>query len=168
MKYIYLKPTKSTLVYRDSFQVGETIHRYRVIRLWEQSSDLFLNSSGLLPLAVLTQSSDPTIILRKVAEVLETIPDNNVKQNLTAATAVFGGLVIKPDIVKTILRSQFMKESAVYQEILQEGRQEGLQEGLQRGKLEIARRLLQLGMSLAQVVQVTGLSEQELQQSLSL
>ena len=65
-----------------------------------------------------------------------------------------------------------MKESAVYQEILQEGRQDGrqdgLQEGLQRGKLEIARRLLQLGMSLAQVVQVTGLSEQELQQSLSL
>ena len=169
---IYLKPTKSSLVCQDSFQVGETTHRYRVIRLWEQSSDLFLNSSGLLPLAVLTQTSDPTIILRKVAEVLETIPDNNLKQNLTAATAVFGGLVLKPDIVKTILRSQFMKESAVYQEILQEGRQEGrqegLQEGLQRGKLEIARRLLQLGMSLAQVVQVTGLSEQELQQSLSL
>jgi len=161
---IYLKPTQSTLVYQDSFQLGETIHRYRVIRLWEQSSDLFLNSSGLLPLAVLTQSSDPTIILRKVAEVLETIADNNLKQNLTAATAVFGGLVIKPDIVKTILRSQFMKESAVYQEILQEG----LQQGLQQGKLEVARQLLQLGMSLTQVAQVTGLSEQELQQSLSL
>ncbi len=57
-----------------------------------------------------------------------------------------------------------MKESAVYQEILQEG----LQQGLQQGKLEVARRLLQLGMSLAQVAQVTGLSEQELQQSLSL
>ena len=56
-----------------------------------------------------------------------------------------------------------MKESAVYQEILQEGRQEGIQEG----KLEVARRLLQLGMSLAQVAQVTGFSEQELQQSLS-
>ena len=101
---IYLKPTKSTLVYQDSFQVGETTHRYRVIRLWEQSSDLFLNSSGLLPLAVLTQTSDPTIILRKVAEVLETIPDNNLKQNLTAATAMFGGLVIKPDIVKNYLK----------------------------------------------------------------
>ena len=101
---IYLKPTKSSLVCQDSFQVGETTHRYRVIRLWEQSSDLFLNSSGLLPLAVLTQTSDPTIILRKVAEVLETIPDNNLKQNLTAATAVFGGLVIKPDIVKNYLK----------------------------------------------------------------
>ncbi len=125
-----------------------------------------------MPLAVLSKSSDPTVILRKVAEVLETIPDNNLKQNLTAATAVFSGLVIQPDIVKTILKSQFMKESAIYQEILQEGlqkgRQEGLQEGLQRGKLEVAQQLLQLGMSLFQVAQVTGLSEQELQQSLSL
>ncbi len=49
---IYLKPTKSTLVYQDSFQVGETTHRYRVIRLWEESSDIFLTSAGLLPLAV--------------------------------------------------------------------------------------------------------------------
>jgi len=165
---IYLKTTKSALVYQDSFQLGSTIHRYRVIRLWEEFPEAFLSNLGLLPLAVLSKSSDPTVILRKVAEVLETIPDNNLKQNLTAATAVFSGLVIQPDIVKTILRSQFMKESAVYQEILQEGRQEGIQEGLQRGKLEVAQQLLQLGMSLFQVAQVTGLSEQELQQSLSI
>ena len=30
---IYLKSTKSNLVYQDSFQFGETSHRYRVIRL---------------------------------------------------------------------------------------------------------------------------------------
>ena len=113
-------------------------------------------------LAVLSKTSDPTIILRKVAQSLKSIADNNLRQNLTAATAVFGGLVVKPDIVKTILKSQFMKESAVYQEILQEGRLEGRLEG----KLEVARRLLQLKMSLSQVAQVTGLSEQELQQIL--
>ena len=55
-----------------------------------------------------------------------------------------------------------MKESAVYQEILQEG----LQKGRLAGKLEVARRLLQLEMSLSQVAQVTGLSEQALQQIL--
>ncbi len=111
---IYLKPTQSTLVYQDSFQVGKTTHRYRVVRLWEESTELFLNSLGLLPLASLSKSSDPRIILRKVAQSLKSIADNNVRQNLTAATAVFGGLVVKPNIVKTILRSQFMKESAVY------------------------------------------------------
>ena len=163
---IYLKPTKSALVYQDNFQLGETSHRYRVIRLWEESTELFFNSRGLLPLAVLSKSSDPTIILRKVAQSLKTISDNNLRQNLTAATAVLGGLVIQPDIVKTILRSQSMKESAVYQEILQEGLQKGLQKGRLEGKLEVAQRLLQLEMSLSQVAQVTGLSEQELQQIL--
>jgi predicted transposase/invertase (TIGR01784 family) len=50
--------------------------------------------------------------------------------------------------------------------ILQEGLQEGLQKGRLEGKLEVARRLLQLEMSLSQVAQVTGLSEQDLQQIL--
>jgi predicted transposase/invertase (TIGR01784 family) len=89
-----------------------------------------------------------------------------------AATAVFAGLVIKPEIIKTILKSDIMKESAFYQEILQEGklegRQEGKLEGRQEGKLEVAQQLLQLGMSVVQVAQVTGLSEQELRQGLSL
>jgi predicted transposase/invertase (TIGR01784 family) len=150
---IYLKPTKSALVYQDNFQLGETSHRYRVIRLWEESTELFLSSPGLLPLAVLSKSSDPTIILRKVAQSLKTISDNNLRQNLTAATAVFGGLVVKPDIVKTILRSQFMKESAVYQEILQEGRQEGLQMGKLEGKLETIPLLTKLGLSIAEIAE---------------
>ena len=46
-----------------------------------------------------------------------------------AATAVFAGLVMEPEMIKTILRSDIMKESAFYQDILQEGRQEGRQEG---------------------------------------
>ena len=54
---IYLKKNKSPLVYQDSFQVGETIHRYRVIRLWEQSSEVFLKKGGLLPLAILQRIS---------------------------------------------------------------------------------------------------------------
>jgi predicted transposase/invertase (TIGR01784 family) len=85
-----------------------------------------------------------------------------------AATAVFAGLVMKPEMIKTILRSDIMKESAFYQEILLEGRLEGRLEGEREGKLKVGQQLLQLGMSLAQVAQVTGLSEQELQQGLSL
>ena len=46
-----------------------------------------------------------------------------------AATAVFAGLVMTPEMIKTILRNDIMKESAFYQDILQEGRQEGRQEG---------------------------------------
>ena len=88
-----------------------------------------------------------------------------------AATALFAGLVMEPEMIKTILRNNIMKESAFYQDILQEGRLEGKLEGRLEGKLEgkleVAQQLLQLGMSLSQVAQVTGFSEQELQQSLS-
>ena len=146
---IYLKPTKSALVYQDSFQLGETSHRYRVIRLWEQSSDLFLKSQGLLPLAVLTRSSNPELKLRQVAEVLETIKDSRIKANLMAATSVFGGLVLNPKLIKTILRSEIMKESAVYQEILQEGEQRGLL----KGKLETIPLLTKLGLSIAEIAE---------------
>ena len=126
---IYLKPTKSALVYQDSFQLGETIHRYRVIRLWEQSSEVFLKKGGLLPLAILTKSEEQIIRLREVAKRLDTIENPGVRANLMAATAVFAGLVMEPEMIKTILRSDIMKESAFYQDILQEGRQEGRQEG---------------------------------------
>ena len=90
---IYLKPTKSTLVYQDSFQLGETIHRYRVIRLWQQSSEIFLRSPGLLSLAILTKSEEPTTRLREITQELNTIENQGVRANLMAATAVFGGLV---------------------------------------------------------------------------
>jgi predicted transposase/invertase (TIGR01784 family) len=180
---IYLKRTKSALVYQDSFQLGATTHHYRVIRLWEQSSDLFLTSPGLLPLAILTQCEEPTTRLREVAKGLDKIEKQGVRANLMAATAVFAGLVMEPEMIKTILRSDIMKESAFYQEILQEGRLEGRLEGERKGRLEgerkgrlegeregklkVGQQLLQLGMSLSQVAQVTGFSEQELQQRLS-
>ncbi len=163
---IYLKKTGSALVYQDSFQLGDTSHRYRVIRLWEESAEPFLNSPGLLPLAVLTQSQDATQRLREVALALDTIEDRRMKANLTTATAVFGGLLVKPELIKSILRSEIMKESAVYQEILQEGEQRGLlkgklegeQQGLLKGKLEVAQKLLERGLSLTDVMSLTGLS----------
>jgi predicted transposase/invertase (TIGR01784 family) len=139
---IYLKPTKSALVYQDSFQLGETTHHYRTIRLWEQSSDLFLTNPGLLPLAILTQSKDPTTRLREVAKGLDTIENQRVRANLMAATAVFAGLVMTPEMIKTILRNDIMKESAFYQDILQEGHQKGRQEGRQEGEVALLMRLL--------------------------
>ena len=124
---------------------------------------------------MLTQNQDPAVRLRQVAEVLDTITDKRIKANLTTAASVFGGLVLKPDVIKTILRSEIMKESAVYQEILQEGMtkgeqlglKKGEQLGLKKGKIEIAQQLLNRGMTLEEVINLTGLSEQELQQGLS-
>jgi len=173
---VYLKKTSSPLVYQDSFELAETSHRYRVIRLWEESPAPFLTSPGLLPLAVLTQSQNPTARLREVALALDTIEDRVAKANLTTASAVFGGLLVKPQLIRTILRSDIMKESAIYQEILQEGEQRGLLKGEQRGllkgkqegklegKLEVAQRLLERGLPVSEVISITGLSAEDLKQ----
>jgi predicted transposase/invertase (TIGR01784 family) len=97
--------------------------------------------------------------------VLETITDNRVKANLMTATSIFGGLVLKPEFIKTILWSEIMKESAVYQEILQEGEQRGLlkgerrgflkgeQIGLLKGKLETIPLLIKLGLTIAEIAE---------------
>ncbi|MEB3174600.1 MAG: Rpn family recombination-promoting nuclease/putative transposase [Cyanobacteriota bacterium] len=167
---VYLKKTGSPFVYQDTFQLGETSHRYRVIRLWEEAPTPFLSSPGLLPLAVLTQSQNPTARLREVALALDTIEDRGAKANLTTASAVFGGLLVKPELIRTILRSDIMKESTIYQEILQEGEQRGLLKGEQRGllqgkregKLEVAQRLLERGLPVSEVISITGLSAEDL------
>ncbi|NEO95963.1 MAG: Rpn family recombination-promoting nuclease/putative transposase, partial [Moorea sp. SIO3G5] len=56
---IYLTRSTSELVYQTAFEIPGTRHEFEVIRLWEQSTQAFLESTGLLPLAVLTQTPDP-------------------------------------------------------------------------------------------------------------
>jgi predicted transposase/invertase (TIGR01784 family) len=104
-----------------------------------------------LPLAVLTQTSDPALKLREVATALDQIEDNRVKANLMAATSVFGGILLAPELIKTILRSEIMKESAVYQEILEEGKIAGKLEGRLEGKLETIPLLKKLGLTIVEI-----------------
>jgi predicted transposase/invertase (TIGR01784 family) len=51
-----------------------------------------------------------------------------------------------------------MKESAIYQEILREGEQRGLL----KGKLEVAQKLLERGLPISEVISITGLSAEDL------
>ncbi|MFM7878378.1 MAG: flagellar assembly protein H, partial [Microcystis panniformis] len=82
------------------------------------------------------------------------------------------------ETIKKILRSDIMRESVIYQDILEEGReegeekglqkglqkgrQEGRQEGLQAGKEEKARqialKMLSAGFSISEIAQFTDLS----------
>jgi predicted transposase/invertase (TIGR01784 family) len=64
-----------------------------------------------------------------------------------------------------------MRESVIYQEILEEGEAKGKAEGKAEGKVEgkaeatrkLALNLLQIGMSLEQISQVTELSLEQVQ-----
>jgi predicted transposase/invertase (TIGR01784 family) len=153
---VYLRQTDSELVYQTSFTLEETSHRFQVIRLWEQPTEEFLETPGLLPFAVLSNTPNQTSTLQAVAAEIENISDKNVQNNVTASTAILAGLVLEEEAIKRLLRRDIMRESVIYQSIKQEGREEGV-----RG---VAVNLLKGGMSLELVAKATGLTVEQVQQ----
>jgi len=73
---IFLKPTTKEVAFTEEFAVGNTVHRYRVIRMWEQDPTPLLANPALLPLAVLARADAPKALLEQVAaRVLNCTPD---------------------------------------------------------------------------------------------
>ncbi len=70
---VYLQSTDSPLVRQTAFRLEKTYHEFDVVRLWEQPAEVFLNTSGLLPFAVLGQTDEPERVLERVAREIETI-----------------------------------------------------------------------------------------------
>jgi predicted transposase/invertase (TIGR01784 family) len=137
---IYLTPSGSGWVQQTVFETEVMRHQFSVIRLWEQPTQMFLESTGLLPLAVLTQTVDKAQTLRQVAAVVEAIPDRRVQSNIAASAGILAGLTLKQDVIHQVLRKEIMQQSVIYQEwrqeFLQEGEIKGREEGLQQGRQE--------------------------------
>ncbi|MFM7278007.1 MAG: Rpn family recombination-promoting nuclease/putative transposase, partial [Microcystis aeruginosa] len=156
----------------NTFRLGETFHSFQVIRLWEEKTPQFFHHPGLLPFAVLSNTDDPEQVLSQVSRSLETISQKQVQSNLAAATSILAGLVLNRETIKKILRSDIMRESVIYQDILEEGREEGeekgLQKGLQAGKEEKARqialKMLSAGFSIPEIARFTDLSPDMIEQ----
>lgn len=138
---LYLLPSRSPLVYQTTFEQAATRHAFEVIRLWEQPTEAFLTSPGLLPFAVLSRTNSQAAALRQVAEKIDEIADRDTQSNLAVSAAILAGLVLEEGLVQQILRRELMQESVVYQAIVAEGRQEGRQEGIQQ-EINLVLRLL--------------------------
>ena len=131
---IYLTPSKSAWVYETTFNLRELSHKFNVIRLWEQPTAIFQKYSGLLPFATLSKTDDPEETLRQVAKQIENIADKQIQSSVAASTAIISGIALDKEIIKRLLRSEIMKESVIYQDILSEGLAEGLAKGLAQGE----------------------------------
>lgn len=122
---IYLTPSNSDFVYQTAFEIPGTRHEFEVLRLWEQPTQLFLESTGLLPLAVLTNTPDQAQTLRQVAERIDGVSDLRVQSNVAASTGILAGLTLKKDFINQVLRKDIMQQSVIYQawkeEFLKEG-----------------------------------------------
>jgi predicted transposase YdaD len=122
---IYLKPTGSALVHESVFEISGMRHEFEVVRLWEQPVQTLMQAEGLLPFAILGDVAEREVILREVAKRTEQIAQAKVRSNVLAATAVLAGLVVDKELIQQVLRSDVMKESVIYQDILQQGLQQG-------------------------------------------
>ena len=139
---IYLKRTNSNLVRQERYATAEMTHQFRVIRLWEEPVEVFLNTPGLLPYAVLSQAADKESVLARVVNELEQIADSREQSNLVAATSILAGLELEEQTIRQLMRSPVMRESTMYQSILREGRAEGLEQGLIQGRTVEGRELV--------------------------
>ncbi|MBL1175071.1 Rpn family recombination-promoting nuclease/putative transposase [Pantanalinema sp. GBBB05] len=153
---IYLQQTRSERVQQTAFTLERTHHEFDVIRLWEQPTEVFLRSPGLLPFVVLSQTSDRTQVLRQVAQAIDQLPDRQAQSNITASAYVLAGLVLEKEVVGQVLRRDMMQESVTYQEIRQEGEQSKAQ--------QIALNMIREGMALEAIARVTGLSIEQVEQ----
>jgi predicted transposase/invertase (TIGR01784 family) len=172
---IYLTPSESPLVYQTTFNLGGLSHQFNVIRLWEQPTEIFQQYQGLLPFATLSQTNNPEETLRQVARQIENIKDKQVQSNVAASTAIISGIALNKEIIQRLLRSEIMKESVIYQEILLEGKAEGIAEGEARGiakgeakgkteeRNQIALNMLRSNISEDLVSQFTGLTLKQVQ-----
>jgi predicted transposase/invertase (TIGR01784 family) len=157
---IYLKQSPSPLVYQTSFTMERTRHEFEVIRLWEQPASLFLEYPGLLPFAVLGQSTDAEETLRQAAQRVDRMADPVTQANLMAASGILAGLKLEDEIIYRILRRDIMQESTVYRSILAEGEIKGEE----RKQREIVINLLRRGVAIDIIAPSTGLSVEEIQQ----
>ena len=156
---IYLTPSNSELVHLTHFIQPQLNHQFNVIRLWEEPTATFQKSLGLIPLAVLTKTPNPVQTLTEIAQTIETISDLREQSNVAAATAIMSGLKLDKSIIQRLLRSDIMKESVIYQEILLEGQTKGKAEAT----LQIARNMIRSGMTTEAIAELTRLAIEQIQ-----
>jgi predicted transposase/invertase (TIGR01784 family) len=160
---IYLTPSQSLLVHETTFRIGALNHEFNVIRLWEQPTEIFQQYQGLFPFAVLTKTENPTDTLRQVVKQIENIADKQVQSNVAASTAIISGIALNKEIIQRLLRSEIMKESVIYQEILLEGKAEGKAEGIAETANQIALNMMRSNISVELIAQFTGLTLKQIQ-----
>jgi predicted transposase YdaD len=160
---IFLQETSNQIAFTEEYVSEVTTHRYRVIRMWEQDSALFLNNLALLPLAPLTRTDSAQVLLSQVAKEIAKITDIETRQNTAAYTEILAGLKFEKDFIHQLLREDIMQESVIYQDILQKGEERGEQkEAFRFLKRQLNRRFGEIDSSIFERIQV--LSTEQLEQ----
>lgn len=144
---LYLRKTNSPLVQVDELQVGETRHRYGVVRLWEQDPLPLLQNPALLPLATLARKAGRSTSadaehLALVADRVAAIENPVLQKEIAGGCHLLAGLGFSQELINAYFTMGILDDSVTYQaavaEYTRRGRLEGERQGEERG--------LQLGL----------------------
>ncbi|MUL37325.1 DUF4351 domain-containing protein [Gloeocapsopsis dulcis] len=138
---VLLLPPAPETVIETFFNLETTRHEYRVIQMWEEDPEIFLNDEALLPLAPLAITSQPQILLQQIAERVNQVSANK-RGEISAYTQILAGLKYKKDLIRQLFRESIMRESVIYQEIFEEGEQQGREQGREQGEKSLVLRQL--------------------------
>jgi len=133
---IFLKATTSELVFQNQHEDSDTIHRYQVIRLWEEDPAILMADPGLLPLATLARSDNSNSLLAQVAQEFGKIESTAQRNEISACISILASLRFEKQLINQLFKEEVMRESVIYQDILQKGRQIGRAEGRVEGRVE--------------------------------
>ena len=139
---IFLQETSNEIAFTEAYLDEMTNHRYRVIRMWEQDSDFFLNNPALLPLAPLTKTNSAPGLLSQVGTEIAKITNVAARQNTAAYTEILAGLRFEKNLIRQLLSEDIMQESVIYLDILQKGELKGEKIGEQKEAFRFLNRQL--------------------------
>ncbi len=122
----------------DEFHVGDTYHRYRVVKIWEEDPAPLLAEEGLLPLAVLARTPEPETLLREVAARVQNIAQPDTRADLAAAAFMLGGLRFDKALLRSLFKEEIMIQSSSYLDVVERSELRGQQ----LGRLELLKEQL--------------------------
>jgi predicted transposase YdaD len=140
---IFLQETNDPIAFTEEYVSEVTTHRFRVIRMWEQDSAIFLDNTALLPLAPLCRTNSAQTLLSQVAGEIAKISDIETRQNTAVYTEILAGLRFEKNFIRQLLSEDIMQESVIYQDILQKGERKGEEKGEQKEALKFCLFLLE-------------------------
>ena len=128
--------------YRPGEKEPYLIFRYRVVRVWEEPMDRFLNGAlGTLPLAALTNEAKADLVgaVTRINDRLKGLANAAMTGRMQACTLILMGLRYTKEQIAGVRKGVEMidvRESTFYQLVHEEGVTEGEKNGLLKGVRE--------------------------------
>jgi len=150
---------------QDNYFEGQGLnYGYRVLKVWEIDPQDILSRKltglyPLLPIAKHGEGESGEQIITDSIDAIYTVEDAALRVDLLAVMSILAGEKYSKELVKKYIGREQLMESALFQEWVEEF----VIEGKQEQKLEMAKRLLLRGMPCDEIIEITDLTMEEIE-----